>query len=540
MTEDGAQESTKTRSRDSRRAWIGKSVAWAIVLVGSLLAGYAISGEYLYHGVIGLDSSAFPAGDWVQRNLAPNAPNAVGGAVAAFATLFGIGVAGGCLFAWLRREPAAANVPSGSSARRAFLAGAMAGVGALFAGAVGMLANALFGIGKSGDGWLGVGQQVNSNEGVVKTHPVWEDAWRGARVQAYGRLGRTDWRVSDTVLGAGRLRGDDAWKIVKTAFDRGVNYVDTAPDYSTAGSELAVGRALREIPRDQIFLATKFCTPLGHLPAGTSVARYREVVEESLARLGTDYVDLVHVHSCDETARLMDPNVHEAFDRLKEEGKVRFLGVSTHTPRLVDVATRAIDSGRFDVMMLAYHHGIWPMLPAIIDRAHDEQDMGIVAMKTLKGAKHKNLEGFHDANSYAQAALRWVHENPKVSCAVISFFEMQHVDEYLAASGGRLASTDREVLHRYDQAIVGSYCAPHCGACLSSCPEGVPIHDVLRHRMYFEDYRAERDAMERYAKLPVNASACVGCSAPCLGSCPLGIAIPERTRGAHALLTLGA
>ena len=552
MTDDGAQESTNARTRNR--------LAWAIVLVGSLLAGYAVSGEYLYHGVIGLDSSAFPAGDWIQRNFAPGAPNAVGGAVAACVTLLGISVTGGILFGWLRRDPASAGkrsrastlaigdanaeavagAPGGPPARRAFLAGAAAGVAALFSGAAGMLANALFGIGKSGDGWLGVGQQVNSNEGVVKTHPTWEDAWRGARVQAYGRLGRTQWRVSDTVLGAGRLRGDDAWKIVKTAFERGVNYVDTAPDYSTAGSELAVGRALREIPRDQIFLATKFCTPIGHLPEGTSVARYKEVVQESLVRLGTDYVDLVHIHSCDETGRLMDPNVHEAFDRLKQEGKVRFLGVSTHTPRLVDVANRAIDSGRFDVMMLAYHHGIWPTLPEIIDRAHDAQDMGIVAMKTLKGAKHKNLENFHDAHSYAQAALRWVHENPKVSCAVISFFEMQHVDEYLAASGGRLASTDRDILRRYDNAIVGSYCAPHCGVCLPACPEGVPIHDVLRHRMYFEDYHAERDAMELYAKLSVNASVCTGCSAPCLGSCPLGIAIPERTRGAHALLTLGA
>jgi len=63
---------------------------------------------------------------------------------------------------------------------------------------------------------------------------------------------------------------------------------------------------------------------------------------------------------------------------------------------------------------------------------------------------------------------------------------------------------------------------------------------VLRHRMYFEDYRDERNAMDLYAKLPVDASACDGCSAPCLGSCPLGLAIPERTRGAHALLAIDA
>jgi predicted aldo/keto reductase-like oxidoreductase len=163
--------------------------------------------------------------------------------------------------------------------------------------------------------------------------------------------------------------------------------------------------------------------------------------------------------------------------------------------------------------------------------------MGIVAMKTLKGARHRNLEGFHDANSYAQAALKWVHGNPSVSCAVISFFEMQHLDEYLSASGGRLTQEDVAVLEGYDRAIVGSYCAPHCGVCLGSCPEQVPIHDVLRHRMYFEDYRDEKNAMALYDALAVNAEACTSCDAPCLGSCPLGIAIPERTRGAHALLT---
>ena len=97
------------------------------------------------------------------------------------------------------------------------------------------------------------------------------------------------------------------------------------------------------------------------------------LVEASLARLGTDYVDLVHVHSCDEIERLMDPNMHEAFDRLKQQGKVRFLGFCSHTPNLVEVANAAIDSKRFDVMMLAYHHGIWPQLAEMIARARREE-----------------------------------------------------------------------------------------------------------------------------------------------------------------------
>jgi predicted aldo/keto reductase-like oxidoreductase len=121
---------------------------------------------------------------------------------------------------------------------------------------------------------------------------------------------------------------------------------------------------------------------------------------------------------------------------------------------------------------------------------------------------------------------------------VISFFEMQHVDEYLNASGKPLTPGDLAVLEEYDRQILGTHCAPHCGACLDSCPEGLAIHDVLRHRMYFEDYGDEKEAMRLYAALEKNASVCTGCSGPCLGSCPTGIPIPERARGAHELLTL--
>ncbi|MBW2390775.1 MAG: hypothetical protein JRG89_20420, partial [Deltaproteobacteria bacterium] len=60
--------------------------------------------------------------------------------------------------------------------------------------------------------------------------------------------------------------------------------------------------------------------------------------------------------------------------------------------------------------------------------------------------------------------------------------------------------------------------------------------DVLRQRMYFEDYGVEKHAMSLYADLKVDASACLGCSAPCNGSCPLGISIQQRTTGAHELL----
>jgi hypothetical protein len=472
--------------------------------------GYTVAGGFLGDSVEGIDPSRISKIPVVMASLVLLAAMVV-------------------TVVWARGIGADAGSGEGSgSGRRRFLAGAATALGGLVATAVAAFGRNL--------GWMTVIQPnilAETPTGAESPRPEWE----GARVQDYRLLGRTGFRVSDISLGSGRIRGEVGERVAREAIERGVNYFDTAPDYSGAGSEQAMGRAMRG-HRDELFVATKFCTPTGHLPAGAPVSAYKNAVEGSLRRLDTDYVDLCHIHSCDSVKRLMDENVHEAFDRLKEEGKVRFLGFSTHTPNLVEVVETSIDSGRFDVMMVAYHHGLWTSLPSLIERAHREQDMGVVAMKTLKGARHHGLAGFREhADAYSQAALKWTLSNPDVSCAVISFYEPQHVDEYLAASGGELTREDLAVLQRYDREILGSYCAPHCGACLDRCPEGLPIADVLRYRMYAEDYGWRAEGRRLYDRLGKNAAACASCSAPCLGSCPVGVPIAQRMEEAHHLLS---
>ena len=517
-------------------------VVFLVCLVLAAAAGFAVAGPILYRAVIGLAPQAFPAGDFLQsvgRTVLPKLDFTVAGVMLAL----GVVLATALVSLLAVRAATRAKREAADPGRRGFLAGAASGIGAaaaaLVAGGAAGFARAFYGIGNGGRGWAPVGSEIFAAP-VVKTDPNPKEAWKGSRIRAWRRLGRTGWQVSDIVLGTGQIRGDTGEQVARLALERGVNYFDTAPDYAGSGSEQAMGRALASVPRDRVFVATKFCTPEGHLPADAPVSAYQEAIEGSLRRLGTDYVDLVHIHSCDEVERLLSESAHEAFDRLKQQGKVRFLGFSSHTPNLVQVAARAIESGRFDVMMLAYHHGIWPQMPEIIARARSQQDMGVVAMKTLKGARHRGLAETRDqADAYSQAAFKWVLSNPDVSCAVVSFSVPQHVDEYLYASGQWLTQKDVAVLEDYDRRIRGTYCAPHCGQCLPSCPEGLPIHDVLRHRMYFEDYGNEKEAMRLYAALEKNAAVCATCSAPCLGSCPLGVRIPERMAGAHGLLEIG-
>ena len=370
-----------------------------------------------------------------------------------------------------------------------------------------------------------------------QTAPNAKANWSGASIQSYRPLGKTGLMVSDISAGSTRLhQNPDPVGFLNALLDRGVNYIDASPDYAPQ-SEGIIKEAITGRQRDKLVIATKFCTAEGHLRHGSSVKEYMTAMESAIARLGTDYIDVAHIHSCDTVDRLMDENVHEAVDRLREQGKIRFMGVSTHTPNLAEVADTAISSGRFDVMMLAYHHGAWPSLNDIVKRAADK-GIGIVAMKTLKGAKHNGLKDFNlEKDSYTQAAFKWVLSNPDVSNLVISFHNDQHLDEYLYASGQSLTTNDIAVLNKYDELIAGTHCFQHCSACLGSCPGSVPIADVLRHRMYFEDYGDQKQAMQGYAKLAVDASACVSCNAPCTGACPENIPIKDRLLGAHEMLT---
>jgi aryl-alcohol dehydrogenase-like predicted oxidoreductase len=361
--------------------------------------------------------------------------------------------------------------------------------------------------------------------------------WAGATVKAYRTLGRTGWQMSDISFGTAGL-SDPA--VLRTALDRGINYVDTSPDYSDALSEKSVGEAVKG-RRDKVFIASKFCTPDGHLDKDTPVAKIIEAVEQSLQRLQTDYVDLLHVHACNSLDRLMAPTFHEAFDRLKEQGKARFMGVSSHTPELETVMNHAVDSGRFDVIMVAYNFKNWPDLTNIIDKAH-AKNVGFVAMKTLKGAYHTVLQDFtpDERNSFTQAAFKWVNNNPKVAGLVVTITKPSQLDEYLFASGKKADPADLVLLEKYDRLVSREYCRPGCGECLDTCPYDLPIDDLLRYGMYFDSYGQERRAMVAYGRSVAEhghgAEVCAGCAAPCQDACPHDIPIREKLTRVDRLL----
>lgn len=156
----------------------------------------------------------------------------------------------------------------------------------------------------------------------------------------YTTLGSTGLKVSRLCLGCMTYgepsRGNHPWTLpeaqsrplLKQAIEAGITFFDTANSYSDGSSEEIVGRALRDFARrDEIVLATKVFFPLSNLKGGLSRAAILQSVDDSLTRLGTDYIDLLQIHRWD-----YDTPIEEtlaALDEVVRAGKVRFIGASS-------------------------------------------------------------------------------------------------------------------------------------------------------------------------------------------------------------------
>jgi aryl-alcohol dehydrogenase-like predicted oxidoreductase len=205
-------------------------------------------------------------------------------------------------------------------------------------------------------------------------------------------LGRTGIRISPLCLGTmmfgawGNTDHDECVRIVRAALDAGVNAVDTADVYAHGESEEIVGRALRG-RRDDVVIATKFHNPMGESPnrRGNSRRWIMQAVEDSLRRLGTDWIDLYQVHRPDPLTDI-DETLGALTD-LVRHGKVRYIGTSSFpAEELVEAQWAAERRGmeRFAAEQLSYsifaRHGEAAVLPVA-----QRYNLGVLAWSPLNG-----------------------------------------------------------------------------------------------------------------------------------------------------------
>ncbi len=341
----------------------------------------------------------------------------------------------------------------------------------------------------------------------------------------YRTMGRTGLKVSEIGFGGFPVENP---AVLDHAIDLGINYVDTAPDYRSGRSETVIGKVMKR-RRKEVVLGTKW-----HPGPETKRKAMLDSLDESLKRLRTDHVDIVMVHSVKDVRRITNPELFEAFRIAKDKGKVSFLGVSSHSPTLMSVMDTAVTSGQFDMMLAKYNFLDYPKQPELFAKAH-AAGVGIVAMKTLGGAKHTDLKSFRGKeDTFERAALKWVLSNRHVTNLIISIESLEQVRNFGAASGRKLTLNDGDLLNRYAQLAAKEVCRG-CEECHGACPSNVPVADVLRYSMYHDQYGQRGEARRLYGLLPTaTAAACAGCPAPCQTDCFHGLAVRDKMLAAHA------
>lgn len=353
------------------------------------------------------------------------------------------------------------------------------------------------------------------------------------------RLGKTGLEV--TVFGFGAIKfphisAEQAAAALERALDLGVNFIDTARGYGD--SEVKIGPVLKR-RRDQVYIATK----TGKRTAKEAMGE----LETSLRNLQTDYLDLYQAHwVCNQEAldQVLAPGgALEALQRAKEQGKVRHYGITMH--RHHAAIRRAIESGLFETIMLAYNpldeEGVGAELIPLAAR----RDMGVIIMKPLSGGILVSPPGApreDGLDPIVAGVLRGIVNNPHVTTVIPGMVSPREVEENYRAIA-TASSFDEAARRRLFETIAsmrkelryGQLCLG-CGYCLP-CSHEIDIPRVFRalymHQSYPEDQRFM--GRELYEALAVGADACQECGA-CVERCPAGIDIPARMKEAAAAL----
>jgi len=323
----------------------------------------------------------------------------------------------------------------------------------------------------------------------------------------YTKFGNTG--VTASRLGFGCMRferpmdTDAMAEVVLHAFNRGITYFDTAPGYCDDQSEIIVGTAIKEIRKSvrPFFVSTK--------TMAAEPDAIRRQCETSLKRLGVDAIDFYHVWCLVQPEDLPGrkrKGVLEAFARLKEEGLIRHIAVSTHLEHEHVAAMLDEGQGLFESMLIGLNIQNYHLRHAGVQAAA-ERGMAVVTMNTLGGGvltnhedRFRSVVGDKD-ESILDTAIRFNLRNKEdVDTAVEAVSAFEPLDEAaIEALTGRMRDGYAE------------YCT-QCGYC-KGCPSGIPVVRVME--AYNHGLMEGMDAALKHLKYHWNVPDVADLLAPC-------------------------
>ena len=345
----------------------------------------------------------------------------------------------------------------------------------------------------------------------------------------YRKLGKTGLKVTE--MGFGCMITSDP-SVIERAADTGINYFDTARVYGGGNNERMVGAALKS-RRKNVYLSSK-----------TKAATKQQALADldtSLRELQTDYLDIWYLHDkrsgADVTEELM-----EAQRAARKVGKIRFTGITNHAGH-DSVIPAVVNAKHFEVLLTSYHFAMdAAAVDPLLAQAH-KAGIGVVAMKVMAGGQRKASYYPSDDKTRSRlskegaplAALKWVLKNRNVDTTIPSIIDTEQLEENLKAMAAPFTPDDARVLAAHLEHIKPLYCR-FCGACSGTCPQGLPVSDMLRYLMYAEGYGQFPLGREHFQQLaPETRQVRCGDCAECVVRCPNGVRVPERLSRAQEI-----
>lgn len=340
----------------------------------------------------------------------------------------------------------------------------------------------------------------------------------------YRALGNTGLKVTGVGYGIGFVPIPD---VVNRALDLGVNYFDTSRVYGD--SEKIFGEIIKSRDRSKLVIATK-----------SGNRRKKDIlndIDTSLKSIGTDYVDVYHLHARDTPTSIPDEAL-EAMQEIKKSGKSRFVGFSCHDPnRMVDFL---LESKTFDIMQTTYSFAIGGYYRDRAIKKLQEAGIGVIAMKVVVALTGLNITDLSNPPAREGegplAGIKWVLNNPAIGTTIPHMKTIQELEMNFRAMSEPYTPQDEKTLYVMNEKIRPSYCRM-CYECSGKCPNDLPVTDVMRFLAYNDYCGNYHQARMSFKELPEKTRSvkCSDCS-DCAIKCPNGVHVQERLIRAQELL----
>jgi predicted aldo/keto reductase-like oxidoreductase len=349
----------------------------------------------------------------------------------------------------------------------------------------------------------------------------------------YRTLGKTGIRLP--IVSMGVMRADNP-NLVRAALDKGIKLLDTAHTYQNGRNEEMLGKVLKDYPRDSYTIATKIhpigqdrSTGLYNADEFTQES-YMEMFNLSMERLGLEYVDILYHHGVSSLEGMFFKPLVDIMNRIKQSGRARFIGVSTHSNEAA-VLEAAAECGFIDVVLTAYNFALnIEEMNAAIDKAADA-GLGIIAMKTMAG-RYLDPDGQRPINT--QAALKWALQNPNVHTSIPGFTAFDQMEESFAIMENPELNEEEKRYIEENKNMASLFCIS-CQNCLGQCRKNLPIPDLMRAYMYTYGYSNLEKAYCLLADLDLSNNPCSGCN-NCAVACTKKFDVTARIKDVSRLV----